>query len=109
MYVIGLTGGVGSGKTAAAGKLAELAAAELLIADELGHLVMEKGREGYHETVAIFGSSILDRQGEIDRKKLSEMVFGDSELLEKLNRIIHPAVNLTRRSILTGGNRRRGI
>jgi len=92
MYVIGLTGGVGSGKTAAAGSLAKLANAELLIADELGHLVMEKGREGYHKIVGTFGSGILDGQGEIDRKRLSEIVFRDTKLLEKLNQIIHPAV-----------------
>lgn len=92
MYVIGLTGGVGSGKTVAAGRLADIADAELLIADDLGHLVMEKGKKGYHEIVGAFGSNILDVQGEIDRRKLSELVFGDSEQLEKLNRIIHPAV-----------------
>lgn len=92
MYVIGLTGGVGSGKTVAAGRLADIADAELLIADDLGHLVMEKGKKGYHEIVGTFGSNILDVQGEIDRRKLSELVFGDSKQLEKLNRIIHPAV-----------------
>jgi dephospho-CoA kinase len=92
MYVIGLTGGVGSGKTVAAGRLADIADAELLIADDLGHLVMEKGERGYQEIVGTFGSNILDGQGEIDRRKLSELVFGDSEQLEKLNRIIHPAV-----------------
>jgi len=92
MYVIGLTGGVGSGKTVAAGRLADIADAELLIADDLGHLVMEKGKKGYHEIVGAFGSNILDVQGEIDRMKLSELVFGDSKQLEKLNRIIHPAV-----------------
>lgn len=92
MYVIGLTGGVGSGKTAVAGKLAELADAELLIADELGHLVMEKGRKGYHEIVGKFGSNILDGQGEIDRKKLAELVFANAGRLEQLNQIIHPAV-----------------
>ncbi|MCI8377218.1 MAG: dephospho-CoA kinase [Lachnospiraceae bacterium] len=92
MYVIGLTGGVGSGKTVAAGRLADIADAELLIADDLGHLVMEKGKKGYQEIVGTFGSNILDGQGEIDRRKLSELVFGDSKQLEKLNRIIHPAV-----------------
>ena len=84
MYVIGLTGGVGSGKTVAAGRLADIADAELLIADDLGHLVMEKGKRGYQEIVGTFGSNILDGQGEIDRRKLSELVFGDSEQLEKL-------------------------
>ena len=92
MYVIGLTGGVGSGKTAAAGKLAELVGAKLLIADELGHVVMEKGAEGYHKIVDAFGSRILDNQGNIDRKMLSGIVFGNPESLERLNEIVHPAV-----------------
>ena len=92
MYVIGLTGGVGSGKTAVADKLAELAGAELLIADELGHLVMKKDTEGYHKVVEAFGTGILDIQGEIDRKRLSKIVFEDSGALERLNQIIHPAV-----------------
>ena len=47
MYVIGMTGGVGSGKTQAACLLKEIASAELLIADELGHVAMEKGTDGY--------------------------------------------------------------
>ncbi len=92
MYVIGLTGGVGSGKTAAAGKLAELVGAKLLIADELGHVVMEKGAEGYHKIVDAFGSRILDNQGNIDRKTLSGIVFRNPESLERLNEIVHPAV-----------------
>lgn len=92
MYVIGLTGGVGSGKTVVAHRLAEIANAGLLIADELGHLVMEKGTKGYQRIVDTFGESILDRQGEIDRRSLSEIVFEKAEFLEKLNQIIHPAV-----------------
>lgn len=92
MYVIGLTGGVGSGKTVAAHKLAELLDAELLIADELGHLVMKKGTKGYQEIVETFGSNILDGQGEVDRKKLSALVFSEEASLNKLNQIVHPAV-----------------
>lgn len=92
MYVIGLTGGVGSGKTVVAHKLAELAKAELLIADELGHLVMEKDTTGYYEIVKAFGKEVLNEQGAISREHLSAIVFSDSEALKKLNGIIHPAV-----------------
>lgn len=92
MHVIGLTGGVGSGKTAAAHMLAELLDAELLIADELGHVAMEKGTEGYQRIVDSFGTGILNEQGQIVREKLSGLVFADAEALKRLNRIIHPAV-----------------
>lgn len=92
MYVIGLTGGVGSGKTEAAHRLAELAGAEMLIADELGHLVMEKGTAGYHRIVEEFGTGILDETGAVSRERLAEVVFSDEKELQRLNRIIHPAV-----------------
>ena len=56
MHVIGLTGGVGSGKTVAAHMLAEILGAELLISDELGHIVMQKGQEGYKRIIQTFGT-----------------------------------------------------
>ena len=92
MHVIGLTGGVGSGKTVAAHMLAEILGAELLISDELGHIVMQKGQEGYRRIIQTFGTEILDGQGEIVRDRLSKVVFGDTEALNRLNQIIHPAV-----------------
>lgn len=93
MYVIGLTGGVGSGKTVAANTLAEIAGAEVLIADELGHRVMKKGEAGYQKIVECFGMvDILDEQGEIDRDRLSALVYSNEAALAKLNGIIHPAV-----------------
>ncbi|MCI8562211.1 MAG: dephospho-CoA kinase [Lachnospiraceae bacterium] len=92
MYVIGLTGGVGSGKTKAANMLAEIAGAQLLIADKLGHQVMKKGEVGYQKIVECFGDGILDGQGEIARDKLSCLVFSNEDKLKKLNAIIHPAV-----------------
>lgn len=92
MYVIGLTGGVGSGKTVVAHKFAELAKADMLIADELGHLVMEKDTKGYHKIVEAFGEEILDEQGAISRERLSAIVFSNHEALKRLNEIIHPAV-----------------
>lgn len=92
MHVIGLTGGVGSGKTVAAHMLAEILSAELLISDELGHVVMQKGEAGYQKIVETFGTEILDEQGEIVRDRLSKVVFADAEALKQLNQIIHPAV-----------------
>lgn len=92
MYVIGLTGGVGSGKTRAAAFLANELKAKLLIADELGHVAMEPGTEGYRQIVEAFGNSVLGQGGEIHRGRLSELVFENEERLKRLNQIIHPAV-----------------
>lgn len=92
MYVIGLTGGVGSGKTVVAHTLAEITGARVLLADELGHLVMEKGEKGYQEIVRTFGEEILDEQGKVNRETLAGIVFADEGKLEMLNQIVHPAV-----------------
>lgn len=92
MKVIGITGGVGSGKTAAAHMLADIARAGLLIADELGHVAMEKDTKGYQQIVDEFGADVLNVRGEIDRQALSKIVFGDSIKLKRLNHIIHPVV-----------------
>ena len=92
MYVIGMTGGVGSGKTQAACLLKEIASAELLIADELGHVAMEKGTDGYDEIIESFGTDILDADGQISRTVMAEKVFHDKERLALLNGIIHPKV-----------------
>lgn len=92
MEVIGITGGVGSGKSYVARRLGELLQAELLITDELGHLVMEPGGQAYDRIVALFGNQILNEQQKIDRKTLADIVFADEERRTQLNEIIHPAV-----------------
>lgn len=92
MKVIGLTGGVGSGKSLVAQMLAEECHAGLLITDELGHVVMEKGTEAFREIVKYFGDGILGADGRIDRAVLAERVFGDEPARQKLNAVIHPAV-----------------
>lgn len=92
MQVIGLTGGVGSGKSLAAELLRKISGAELLIADDLGHVAMEKDTVGYGRILDTFGHTILSGDGEIDRKKLGDMVFDDRERLMQLNQIVHPLV-----------------
>ena len=92
MRVIGLTGGVGSGKSLVAQKICEMYGAELLIADELGHVVMKSGTDGFSKIVEIFGEDIVAADGEIDRDKLSAIVFKDDALRRDLNNIIHPEV-----------------
>src|SRR4030042_38837 len=92
MKVIGLTGGIGSGKSMVAQFLAELGAV-IIDADKVGHEVFKPGTEAWREVVAAFGKQILNTKGEIDRKKLGEIVFGNPELLSQLNIITHPKIN----------------
>ena len=92
MYVIGITGGVGSGKSYAAHRLQEKLGATLLIADELGHVVMEPGRSAYCQIVEHFGQNIVSSDGSIDRAALAEIVFSDARARDWLNQVIHPAV-----------------
>jgi dephospho-CoA kinase len=92
MKVTGLTGGMGSGKSTVARLLAELGAT-IIDADKVGHEVFKPGTEAWQEVVAAFGKQILTTKGEIDRKKLGEIVFGNPELLSQLNKIMHPKMN----------------
>jgi len=89
MIVIGLTGGIGSGKSTVAQFLAELGAV-VLNADEVGHEAYRPHTETWQELVNAFGSGILQPDDEINRKKLGEIVFADSQALTRLNQIVHP-------------------
>ncbi len=89
MKVIGLTGGIGSGKSTVARYLAELGAV-VLDADKVGHAVFQPDTEAWRDVVAAFGRQILTPGGEIDRKKLGEIVFNDPEAMSGLNKIMHP-------------------
>ena len=89
MKVIGLTGGIGSGKSTVSRLLAELGAV-VLDADKVGHEAYQPGTETWKALVAAFGEGIVAPDGTINRKKLGEIVFGDPEELARLNRIVHP-------------------
>ena len=89
MKVIGLTGGIGSGKSAVARFLAELGAV-IIDADKVGHEAFKPDTELWREVVAAFGRHILTPEGDIDRGKLGKMVFGSAESLARLNQIMHP-------------------
>jgi len=89
MKVIGLTGGIGSGKSTVSGFLAELGAA-ILDADEVGHEALKPDTEIWRQVVATFGRQIVAPDGNIDRKKLGNIVFSDPKFLSRLNRIMHP-------------------
>jgi len=87
--VIGLTGGIGSGKSTVSGMLAQLGAV-ILNADEVGHETLKPGTEAWQEIASTFGQGVVKDNGEIDRGKLSEIVFNNPEALARLNSIMHP-------------------
>jgi len=89
MYVIGLTGGIGSGKSTVA-KVLEEEGAAVLSADLLGHEVYLPGKPAYDEIIEAFGREVVAEDGTIDRKKLGPIVFSDPANLAKLNAITHP-------------------
>lgn len=92
MKVIGITGGVGAGKSQILSFLEGMYQAKVFQADQAGHQVMEPGTKAFHEILHIFGRDILSEDGRIDRKVLGALVFSDSGKREILNGIIHPAV-----------------
>lgn len=89
MKVIGLTGGIGSGKSTVSNFLSELGAI-VLDADSVGHEAYQPGTDVWKEVVAAFGREIVASDESIDRKKLGAIVFGDPTALGRLNRIVHP-------------------
>ena len=92
MKVIGITGGVGAGKSEILKYLKEKYKAVVIEADKVGHLLMEPGGACYYSIVEKFGSSILNGDQTINRTKLGKVVFADEALLKELNKIIHPSV-----------------
>ncbi len=89
MLVIGLTGGIGTGKSEVAGLLQSLGA-EVINADQVGHEAYTPNSESWREVVNAFGEEILQPDGQIDRKRLGGIVFSNPEQLDKLNAIMHP-------------------
>ena len=92
MITIGITGGVGAGKSTVLDFLAEKYQAYVMKADEIGHLVMEPGQECYEPVITLFGKQIIKDDKTIDRRQVSDVVFSHPDMLERLNEIIHPAV-----------------
>lgn len=91
MLVIGLTGGIGTGKTEVAEALRGLGA-EVVSADRLAHESYRRGARAWREIVDEFGDAVLAPGGEVDRGKLASIVFRDQAALERLNAIVHPRV-----------------
>lgn len=90
MLRVGLTGGLGSGKSTVAAMLRELGA-EVIEADELGRALMEPGQAVFAEIVRAFGREVVGQNGRLDRGRLAELAF-QGGMLRELNAIVHPAV-----------------
>lgn len=89
---IGITGGVGSGKSVVMNYLEEAYNAKIILADLVAHDLMAPGAKSYRQIIDCFGSEILNEAKEIDRQKLGQIVFVDHAKLQQLNAITHPNV-----------------
>ena len=94
MKTIGVTGGIGSGKSVAAQILADLGAV-VIDADRVGHETYQPGTPGWERVVAEFGREVVSPDGSIDRKRLGAIVFADPGRLARLNAIVHPLIRDT--------------
>ena len=92
MKVIGVTGGVGAGKSEVLGYIAEHWNATVVEADEVGYLVMRPGKACYSAIVDLFGTEIVKEDQTLDRELIAKIVFENKEMLAKMNGIVHPAV-----------------
>lgn len=92
MKVIGVTGGVGAGKSEVLSYLAKRQDCRVIMADRVAHQLEEPGEACYEPLKALLGTEILDASGKIDKKEMAARIFGDGELLLKVNGIVHPAV-----------------
>ena len=92
MKVIGITGGVGSGKTAVLNAIKETYNCIVLFADEVANILKLPGQACYEQVVELLGEEILDENGYIDNKKMAQVIFKDASILQKINDIIHPLV-----------------
>lgn len=93
MLTIGLTGGIGSGKSTVAQFFAELNI-EIIDTDLIAREVITPEREAFHKIVVHFGATILNQQQQIDRKKLREIIFADSAQKKWLENLLHPLIRI---------------
>ncbi len=92
MRIIGITGGVGAGKTQVLSYIEDHYRCRVLRADEAAHLLEEPGQECYARLVALLGRDILKEDGTIDKRRMADVVFSDKHILAQVNAIVHPAV-----------------
>lgn len=91
--IVGLTGGIGAGKSSVSARLSELGAC-VIDSDIESRAVVEPGSEGLKAVRQLFGEAVLVEDGTLDRSKLAELVFGDPESLSRLNSVLHPLIEV---------------
>lgn len=92
MILIGITGGVGAGKSEVLSYIASRCRCRIVLADEVGNDVKQPGQPCYERLVKLLGKDVLDGAGYIDKGRMAEKIFADPVLLKQVNGIIHPAV-----------------
>lgn len=92
MKVIGITGGVGSGKSALLSYIKGNYNCRILLADEVAHRLKEPGEDCYEQLVLLLSEDVLNEDKTIHKGKMAEKIFHSRELLSKVNEVIHPAV-----------------
>ena len=97
--VIGLTGGIGSGKSTVA-QMLEIKGASVIDVDEIGRNVLVPDTRAFEQILNHFGNDILQRDGTVNRKKLGNIVFSNPSELEALEKISHPAINATLKMLI---------
>ena len=98
-YVVGLTGGIGSGKSEVAALFAELGA-NVLDADDVAHAISARGQSGHAALIEAFGTECLQADGAIDRSWLRERAFADPVFRDRLERTLHPLIIATIRATI---------
>ncbi len=92
ILIIGITGGVGCGKSTVLALLEKEFGAKIIISDDIGHEALSKGTWAYQKVCEQFGQHILEADGDVDRAALAELIYADDKKREQLNQIIHPYV-----------------
>lgn len=92
MKIIGITGGVGAGKTKVLSYIEAHYKCRIIRADEAAHLLYESGQECYQRLVSFLGREILNEDHTVNKTRMAEIIFRDKALLEDVNKIVHPAV-----------------
>lgn len=93
MKIIGITGGVGAGKSHLLDYIAQNYKARIIKTDEAAELLRTPGHACYEKIVSLLGSAVLKEDGSIDKNKMAQIIFADIEKLQKINEILHPEVN----------------
>ena len=92
MLFIGITGGVGAGKSEILSYIRKHYKCEIYLSDEVAHLVKLPGTECFDKLVKLLGAEVLDESGQINKKVMADKIFADKSLLKQVNEIVHPAV-----------------